>query len=183
MTSAAEMTSAQDLVVAADHGQIYIYSQIEWPDDPETDNLYLEALDDALDSRRYVGASRGLIDLITPGQWNWETPMRVEVWTGEPPSDTAGWDHEVDIDFDAPTGGIVFEPSGGSTRIKGARLPAGRYRMRVSGRGFGDPSTNSPKADSYRLQLWSRFQDSPPALRRRWPHWVLLYPEHNAPLE
>lgn len=37
--------------------------------------------------------------------------------------------------------------------------------MRVSGRGFGDPSTNTPSADSYRLRLWPRLQDSPAALR------------------
>ncbi|MWA04599.1 hypothetical protein F8568_030325 [Actinomadura sp. LD22] len=170
MTSAAEMISAQDLAVAADHGQVYIYSHVDWGDDPNT-SPYLEALADAKDSRRYVGASRGLVDLITPGQWNWKTPMRVEIWTGEPPADTSEWDNEVDLDFDAPTGGITFEPSGGTEHISGASLPAGRYRMRVSGRGFGDPSTNTPAADHYRLRLWPRLQDSPAALRRSWPHW------------
>lgn len=157
-------------MVAADHGQIYIYSHIEWPDDPETDNVFHEALDDALDSKRYVGASRGCIDVLTPGQWNWETPMRVELWSSEPPTaDTADWDHEVDIDFDAPAGGIVFEPSGGSGRSASASLPAGRYRMRVSGRGFrkGQLQVN----DAYRLQLWPRLQDTPASLRKCWPGW------------
>lgn len=96
--------------------------------------------------------------------------MRVEIWTGEPPADTSEWDNEVDIDFDAPTGGITFEPSGGSAHISGASLPAGRYRMRASGRRFGDPLTNTSAVDSYRLRLWPRPLDPPAALRRSWPH-------------
>ncbi|RSN70134.1 hypothetical protein [Actinomadura sp. WAC 06369] len=173
------MTSAQDLVVATDYGQIYIYSHIEWPDDPEEINVFHDALDDALDTKRYVGSSRGCIDLVTPGQWNWETPMRVELWSGEPSlADTADWDHEVDIDFDAPEGGIVFEPSGGSARSASASLPPGLYRMRVSGRGFGDRGTVIN--DSYRLRLWPRHQDSPPVLRKCWPRWGRLYPDENA---
>jgi hypothetical protein len=104
---------SQDLVVAADHGQIYIYSAALPP--PDAGNPYLYALADAVDSGRFVGTCRALIDLMTPGQWNWHTPVRVEVWAGEPPADTDGWDHEADVDLDVPDGRLFLEASGGAT--------------------------------------------------------------------
>jgi hypothetical protein len=62
-------------------------------------DVYGDALQDALadgvKSRRFVGNSRGLIDLITPGQYNFKTPMLVEVRQHEPGDDRQEWDHEV----------------------------------------------------------------------------------------
>jgi hypothetical protein len=59
-----------------------------------------DALADGIKSRRFVGTSRGLIDLMTPGQYNFKTPMLVEVRQHEPGDDRQGWDHEVDLDLD-----------------------------------------------------------------------------------
>jgi len=167
--AAPEMISAQDLIVTADYGQIYIFSVAGEDEDerPQT-----PALRDATQSGRFVGVQPGFIDLLTPGQCNWHTPMRLEVWSAEPPDDRAGWDHEVDADFDVPDGRVNFMPSGGGTIDVSADIPAGRYRARISGRGFtalGNAGANGD--DSYRLRLWPSDRPLDPALRKRWPGW------------
>jgi len=171
----AGMVSAQDLAVAADHGQIYIFSIAGEEEDEDFDPAeghLLSALDDATRSRRFVGVQPGLIDLLTPGQWNFRTPMRLEVWSAEPPDDRDQWDHEVDADFDVPDGRIYFMASGGGTADVSADIPAGRYRARISGRGFtalGHAGADGD--DSYRLRIWPRGQREDPVLRKRWPGW------------
>lgn len=174
MTEPTTPLLARDLVVSADHGQIYIYSPGafgETADEFGDDSPYLTALDDAEDSRRFVGAAGGIIDLLTPGQWNWETPMRVEVWNVEPADDMSGWDHEVDADLDVPDGQLVFEGSGDGPSHT-TEVPAGRYRARVSGRGFTYLGHAGAEGDdSYRLRLWQRTADTEPVLRKSWPGW------------
>jgi ribosomal protein S13 len=174
-SGSAEMISAQDLIVAADHGQIYIFSiagEEEDEDfDPDEGHL-IPALNDATQSGRFVGVQPGIIDLLTPGQWNFRTPLRLETWSAEPPDDRDGWDHEVDADFDVPDGRINFMQSGAGTADVSIDIPEGRYRARISGRGFtalGHAGANGD--DSYRLRLWPRGQQEDPALRKRWPGW------------
>lgn len=162
----------RDLVAAADHSQIYIYSSALPSDDS---NPFLEALADAMDSRRFVGAVTGLVDLMTPGQWNPETPVRLEVWSAEPPSDTTDWDHEVDTDLDVPDGRLWLAASGGGRELS-TEIPPGSYRIRVSGRGLNERgSPGVPGNDSYRLRLWPTTAAREPLLRKRWPGWNHLY--------
>jgi hypothetical protein len=135
-------------------------------------SAYMDALADATESRRFVGSAGGLIDLLTPGQYNLRTPMLVEVWELEPGDSRDEWDHEVDIDIDAPSGTLVFEAAGGSGSTTTEIMP-GMYRARVSGRGFTVTGyAGADGQDSYRLQLWPRRDAAPPALRRSWPGWV-----------
>jgi hypothetical protein len=104
--------------------------------------------------------------LLTPGQSNHKTPMRVEVWSAEPPNDRADWDHEVDADFDVPEGQICFFAPACSMTM--ADVPAGSHRMRISGRGFTELGQDDAEgADSCRLRLWLRDQDSAAARRKR----------------
>jgi TonB family protein len=174
---------SMSLTVVADYGQIYIYDSARLDSerrrqffaDKERD-VYGDALEDALadgiNSRRYVGTSRGLIDLMTPGQYNFKTPMLVEVRQHEPGDDRQEWDHEVDLDLDIPSGVLLFEGSGGSG-IQRIKVPPGRYRARVSGGGFvalGFAGANGN--DSYRLRLWPRQEDTEPVLRKSWPGWA-----------
>ena len=174
---------SMSLTVVADYGQIYIYDvarldserRRQFFADREKD-VYGDALQDALadgvKSRRFVGTSRGLIDLMTPGQYNFKTPMLVEVRQHEPGDDRQEWDHEVDLDLDIPSGVLLFEGSGGSG-IQRIKVPPGRYRARVSGRGFvalGFRGANGN--DSYRLRLWPRQEDTEPVLRKSWPGWA-----------
>lgn len=165
-------TFSADLHVAADYGQIYIYSEAtEVGSQNDEGNPYLDALDDAVDSGRFVGTAGGLVDLLTPGQWNFNTPMRVEVWAAEPPADTDDWSHEVDVDLDVPDGRLFFEASGGGTPIP-VDLPEGRYRARVSGSGYTTLGAAGAEGDDYyRLRLWPRVTDTDPELRKFWPGW------------
>jgi len=171
------LISAQDLLVAADHGQIYVSSSAQADDDDDSDEYAdeptaLAALYDAWDSDRFVGVRTGFIDVLTPGQYNSSTPMRLEVWSAEPADDRDGWDHEVDADFDIPDGRIFFEASGGSRATTLAEIPPGSYRVRVSGRGFTETGLAGANGDdSYRLRLWPRGDLAPAVLRKRWPGW------------
>lgn len=162
-----------DLRVRADHGQIYIYSpSVAQEEFDASENVFLDALEDATASRRFVGVAAGLVDLMTPGQWNWQTPMRIEVWALEPPTTPPDWDHEVDVDLDVPDGKLVFEASGGGGQVV-TDVPAGRYRARVSGRGFTALGRAGAEGeDEYRLRLWPRVINSAPELRRSWPGWI-----------
>jgi hypothetical protein len=175
VTTDPEMISAQDLIVQADHGQILIFSSGgENEDEDGYDHVghMRGALNDASESGRFVGVRAGFIDLLTPGQWNWRTPMRLEIWSAEPPDDRGDWDHEVEADFDVPDGRINFMPSGGSGSAVSADIPAGRYRVRISGRGFTELGRAGAEGDdSYRLRLWPRGEREDPALRKRWPGW------------
>lgn len=165
---------SKSLSVIADYGQIYIY-------DPQvvgarlTDqnaNVFIEALNDGQRSRRFVGEASGLVDLLTPGQWNFHTPMLVEGWPGEPPDDSADWDHVVDIDLPVPSGHLVFEGSGGAGQVT-TDIPPGRYRARVSGRGFTQlGAAGAEGGDSYRLRVWPSAAQAAPVLRKSWPGWA-----------
>ncbi|MPZ79776.1 MAG: hypothetical protein GEV28_05000 [Actinophytocola sp.] len=155
--------------VEIDHGQVYIYSESPYEKDPESDAV-LRALDDAWKSRRFVGVADGLIDLVTPVQWNFHAPMRIEVWSAQPPSDEDNWDHVVDVDFDVSNNQVIFQGSGGLMPVRcGEPVPSGAYRARVAGRGYTEVSSGAEGLDSYRLQLWPREARSAPALRRAWP--------------
>jgi hypothetical protein len=174
---AVRVLARRELVVMADHGQIYIIGggvSDEFSDPNDFDPAggpFLRALADATDSRRFVGsAGRGFVDLLTPGQYNFKTPVTVEVWSGEPPDDRDGCDHEVDIDLDVPDGRIVFEGSGGMPGVE-TEVPAGSYRMRLTGAGYDASAGGGNGGDSYRVRLWPRESVKPPELRKSWPGW------------
>jgi len=134
-----------------------------------------EAVAEAIVSGRFVAVAAGVLAIMTPGQWNDDTPVRVELWPHEPVDDRDDWDHEVDVDLDLPTGTITIESVGGPS---GDVVPAapGRYRGRVSGQGFaaaGAPGADG--GDAYRLRLWPRAAAAPAVLRRAWPGWADQY--------
>ena len=162
--------SAFDLRVGADHGQIYVYSEETL--DAADEDVFDDLLDDAADSGRFVGACQGVLDLLTPGQWNSDTPMRVEVWAVEPAADLDVWLYEVDADLDVPDGRLVFEASGmGGVKVT-TDVPAGRYRVRVSGAGYTELGQAGADGDDfYRLRMWPRDSDSEAVLRKRWSGW------------
>jgi hypothetical protein len=58
-----------------DHGQIYIGSSAAVQDDEN--NPYIAAFVDATESARFIGVRPGLIDPLTPGQWNGGVPGAV----------------------------------------------------------------------------------------------------------
>jgi hypothetical protein len=158
----------QQLTVEADYSQIYVYDANESVEDAgiqtEDDNSLLRALDDAYESRRFVGYDRGLLDIITPSQYNPQVPIRLEIHESVPPLDLADWDHVADVPLPVPSGTIAFQASGGGRLIE-AEIPPGIYRARVSGRGFRTDAFEGE--ESFRLQLWPE-PNSEPKLLKYW---------------
>ncbi|WP_309112757.1 hypothetical protein [Saccharothrix sp.] len=165
-----EPTNVTNLDIEINHGQVYIYSDPPWRVDPAQAEAVLRALDDAQNSGRYVGVAAGLVDLVVPTNWNFNAPMRVEVWASEPTPDHDDWDNVVDVDLSIVDDTLHFEGSGGRPAIK-CTVPTGDYRARVAGRGYDELKDRVEGMDSYRLQLWPRLVDAPPTLHRRWAGW------------
>jgi hypothetical protein len=170
---------AQELQVEGDYGQIYIYDpETQLADEDTTEEEYppLLALEDAHESRRFVGYARGLIDVCTPSQYNWSAPMRLEVSEEPPASDTDRWDHVVELPLPAPSGRLVFQASGGGKLIE-TQIPPGNYRARFSGRGYSAVVGEIEGHESYRLQLWPS-QETVPRLVKYWHGYhALLHTE------
>jgi hypothetical protein len=157
----------QELEVEADYGQIYIYDPgTQLPDGgmaEDADPLQW-ALDDAYESRRFVGCANGLIDVITPSQFNWKAPMRVEVSDVAPAPDTESWDHVVELPLPIPSGTLVFQASGGGRLIE-TQIPPGMYCARFAGRGYVAEAAEIEGHESYRLQLWPDAKAKPRLLK------------------
>jgi hypothetical protein len=167
----------RELHVEADYGQIYIY-------DPETqgrdtlaseaDNPLERAMDDGYESRRFVGYDSGLVDVITPSQYNGRSPMRIEVSNGPPAGDAGLWDHVVDVPLPVPSGTLVFQASGGGEPIE-TQIPPGTYRARFSGRGYAAGAGEIEGHESYRLQLWPA-REAAPVLVKYWDGFDSMRP-------
>lgn len=167
----------RELEVEADYGQIYIYdpeTQRADDDATENDNPLERAMDDAYESRRFVGYDSGLIDVITPSQYNWKAPMRVEVSETPPASDVETGDHVVEVSLPVPSGRVAFQASGGGAPIE-TPIPAGTYRARFSGRGYTAGVGEIEGHESYRLQLWPA-EEAEPQLVKYWEGYDLMRP-------
>ena len=168
----------RELRVESDYGQIYIYdpqTQIADEGAGEDDNQLGRALDDGYESRRFVGYETGLVNLITPSQYNWNVPMRIEVVDEAPPLDTADWDHVVEVPLPAPSGTLCFQASGGGTLIE-TQVPPALYRARLSGRGYFAGAGEIEGHESYRLQLWPA-QEAEPRLIKYWHGYDVMRPD------
>ena len=76
--ASARVPLVRELEVEADYGQIYIYdpeTQLADETATEDDNPLQRAMNDAYESRRFIGYDSGLIDLVTPSQFN---PQRAD---------------------------------------------------------------------------------------------------------
>jgi len=168
----------RNLEIEADYGQIYIYdpqTQV-WDENATDDDNSLErAMDDAYDSRRFVGYDSGLVDLLTPSQYNWKVPMRIEVSNESPSLDEEAWDHIVEVPLPVPSGMLYFQASGGWTPIE-TQIPADTYRARLSGRGFVAGAGEIEGHESYRLQLWPA-EEAEAALIKYWDGYDIMRPD------
>lgn len=168
----------RELHVEADYGQMYIYDpETQVADAAATGNSSpLErAMEDGLHSRRFVGYDSGLVDVITPSQYNANASMRIEVGEQPPPLDAATWDHIVEVPLPVPSGTLHFEASGGGTPIR-TELPSGTYRARISGRGYVAAAGEIEGHESYRLQLWPA-DEAVPVLVKYWDGYDVLRPD------
>lgn len=170
----------RELHVASDYGQIYIYDPASQQDESadvtdEESSPIFRAMEDASESRRFVGYAKGLVDVLTPSQYNWKAPMRVEVGDAPPPLDTDEWDHVVEVPLPVPSGTLCFEASGGGQAIE-TQVPAGTYRARLSGRGYVAGVGEIEGHESYRLQLWPA-PETEPLLIKYWSGYDLMRPD------
>jgi hypothetical protein len=166
----------RELDVEADYGQIYIYDpQTQLADETATDddNPLQRAMDDAYESRRFVGCDSGLIDLVTPSQYNAKA-MRVEVSDEPPPLDLDDWDHVVEVPLPVPSGTLYFEASGGGASVE-TGIPSGLYRARLSERGYLAGVGEIEGHESYRLQLWPA-KEMKPRLVKYWNGYDVMRP-------
>jgi len=169
----------RELHVESDYGQIYIYDPqtqtVEWSGSvTEDDNPLQRAMDDARQSRRFIGYDNGLIDVLAPSQYNWKAPMRIEVSDGPPPLDVDAWDHVVEVPLPVPSGTLCFEASGGGTPIE-TQIPPGTYRVRFCGRDYVAGVGEIEGHESYRLQLWPA-EESKPTLVKYWEGYDVMRP-------
>jgi hypothetical protein len=165
-----------ELHVASDYGQIYIYDpetqQDDGADDEESSAIFC-AMDDAYESRRFVRYAKGMVDVLTPSQYNWRAPMRVEVCPGPPTLNTDEWDHVVELPLPVPSGTLCFAASGGEP-IE-IQIPAGTYRARLSGQGYAAGVEEIEGHESYRLQLWPA-EERDPTLIKYWGGYDVMRP-------
>lgn len=133
-----QLSLKADIEVQIDYHALFIYDELN-RDDPPTDTAE-RALKDVDSSGLQVGAADKLIAFSTPVQFNYNAPMRVEVWSAEPPSDDENWDHVVDIDLDLPSGRLMFRQSGSADEAVSCEVPPGTYRVRFAGRGMTTPT-------------------------------------------
>jgi hypothetical protein len=173
----ANLLLARDLQVEADYGQIYIYDPqtqvVEGMDELDDDQWQL-ASEDAYDSRRFVGYDKSLVSVITPSQFNWKVPLRLEVSDAPPALDAVDWDHIVEVPLPTPSGTLCFQASGGGEPIE-TTIPPGTYRARFSGRGYTAEVGEIEGHETYRLQLWPA-EESESALLKYWDGFDLLRP-------
>lgn len=167
----------RELEIEADYGQIYIYDPAtQLPDqDAGEDDPLQRALEDGYESRRFVGYAGGLIDVLTPSQYNWTAPMRIEVSQAPPASDAESWDHVVELPLPVPSGTLVFQASGGAAPIE-TEIPAGGYRARFSGRGYLAGAGEIEGHETYRLQLWPS-EEAEPRLIKYWAGYDVMRPD------
>jgi hypothetical protein len=172
--SKAPPPGVQNRTVAADYGQIYVYDPAVEQAGPQTedDNSLLRSLDDAYDSGRFVGYDGGLVNIVTPSQYNSRAALRLEVVQRPPRLDAKRWDHMVEVPLPVPSGTLVFEASGGGPSTEATVRPA-TYRARISGRSFRAGVGEIEGHERYRIQLWPA-PTSPPRLVKKWPGYAAL---------
>lgn len=155
--------ASQDLVVALDYGQFYLWTRRS--DDCDLPLLLLGRAQDAGDG---LGQGDGLLVVLSPHQNNFEMPLRVEVWNAPPQDDLDVWQEAFLVHLDVDESGIGYE----SPTLNGVSIavPSGSYAALITGRGFialGWPGTTTP-GDQWRIRLWPSDAPRQPARLRRY---------------
>lgn len=179
------MTQAWDLQVYLEYGQFELEptradDEEYWDPEDDTQQILLRAL--GWNGSEYpapgvapdIAQGRYTTIVVTPHRGNFDMDLRVEMHDGPPADDSADW-QEV---FEAggvtagPTGIWYHTPTMDSTLLP---VPAGTYRIRISGRDFLRPEWNEEDDsghhdDKYRFQLWPDTASSEPVRLKRWEH-------------
>ena len=170
------LLTSHDYVVGLDHHQFYLSSCLcaeeDYPldNDPadtmfaEPDLLHRANEGDGIAQIPVEYTFSGTLLLLQPQQYNSQMPLRVEVWDGPPPDDTADWPEAVEAHLEVDPHGLYYT----STLGRGARLdvPPGGYHALITGRGFiayGSEGAHAPDVN-WRIRLWPSL--GPQAARR-----------------
>jgi hypothetical protein len=74
----------------------------------------------------------------------------------------------VDVDLDVGSGGLMLLPiAAPGAPPREVAVPAGAYRVRVAGRGYGFDENKA-----LRVELWPRRRAAPPRELRHWSGWL-----------
>ncbi len=176
-------TAAWDLKVMLEYGQFYLEpGRVEdedyWDPEDDTEAILLRAL--GWNGTKYAepdsapGIAQGRYTTIvsTPHRDNFDMDLRVEMHDNPPADDSADWQEIFEATVTAgPTGMWYHTPTLDSTHLD---IPAGTYRIRISGTDFLRPEwvddDSIGYADRYRFQLLAETQPIAPIRLKRWDH-------------
>jgi hypothetical protein len=157
----AQLLEAHDLIMALDYGQFSIATAYDDDVNP------VAVLDRAL-ADDGIAQEGPLATLLSPHQNNFEMPLRVEVWSAEPPDDATEWPEAFELHLEVGEEGVyVDSPTLGGHRVP---VPPGSFRALVTGRGFvarGWPGSTTP-GDAWRIRLWPADVAVSPRRLRAW---------------
>jgi hypothetical protein len=146
---------AQDHTVAMDYGHFYLEHRVgDDLDDEAYDDRDLSDLISRAHDADGIAWEAGTLAVLSPHQNNFEMPLRVELWDGEPPGDLNDWEEAFEAYLEWEHGGLTY--SSPTMDSKDFPIPPGAYQVLITGRGFvahGWPGSTTP-GDRWRLQLW-----------------------------
>jgi hypothetical protein len=162
------LLQAQDLTVALDYGQFYLYGTPGPYGDAHTGDVDMVDLVQQAIERDGIAQRHGVVVVLSPHQNNFAMRLRVEVWSAEPPDDLDAWQEGFEASLMVGDGRLFYEsPTLGGRTIT---VPPDAYAARITGRGFvarGWPGSTKP-GDEWRVQLWPSAAKEPPRRLRAW---------------
>lgn len=170
----ARLLAAQDHVVALEYHQFFLSSCLCAEEDYSLDIAAVDAMhDNDLLQRATAGDGiaqdpvdytfSGTLLVLSPQEYSSEMPLRVELWDGPPPDDTADWPEAVEAHLDVDPHGLWYTTFGRAARLD---VPPGGYHALITGRGFiayGSVGADAPDV-TWRIRLWP--SPGPQAARR-----------------
>ena len=162
---------AWNLKVYLEYGQFYLEPTRPYtsgPPDPMDDEgeILERAFAPGIAQGRYVTV------VITPHRDNWDMDLQVELLDGPAEDDLAEWLDVFHATVDAGPDGIWYHtPTMDSAVLP---IPPGKYRIRISGRGFLRPEWVDGDSihfdDNYRFQFWPESRPIEPLRLKEWDH-------------
>jgi hypothetical protein len=136
-----------------EHHTAYDYGQFYLTSGPRT--LFPDFIHLGREALKPGGIGISEIDnfilVLSPVQCNWTLAVHVERWEQEPAADLESWQQVYEASVSIGADGLIWESVGGEDDPP-IPVPAGDYRIRISGRGFVHPYVEDN--DTWRLQLW-----------------------------
>lgn len=138
-----------DLTMVMDHSQFYVHGG-------GADSVY-ELVETALHGDKWASNGRSIV-VVTPVEYNFDMPVRIEVWNAPPPVDLADWAIHITAELEVSSNMLQLESTSGEPRS--TPIPNGHYFVEIAGRNF--PSQLSPEQnEQWRIRLWPNPSNQP----------------------